>query len=150
MLRTQPLGSALSEPWFAAANEGRLLLQRCTSCGHHQFYPRIVCTRCSAPEPEWVEASGKGVVASFTVVRHAVSGAYAAPYVVALVDLSEGPRMMSNIIACEPGDVRIGHAVQVCFEQWDDDVALPVFTLAPSTENRLSEQDRTESEVTAV
>ncbi|MFK8040926.1 Zn-ribbon domain-containing OB-fold protein [Congregibacter sp.] len=129
MLRTQPTRSAFSEPWFKACNEGRLLIQRCESCGHHQFYPRIVCRNCGAAEPAWVEASGKGLIVSFTVVRRPISEAYAAPYVVALVDLEEGPRMMGNIVSAPLEGLGIGMAVSLQFESWGDDVALPVFTL---------------------
>ena len=74
-----------------------------------------------------MEASGAGRVASFTVVRRAVSEAYAAPYVVALVDLAEGPRLMTNIVECAPEAVRVGLDVTVRFEAWADDVTLPVF-----------------------
>ncbi len=129
MLRTQPTRSALAEPWFEACNEGRLLIQQCPACGHYQFYPRIVCAACSSGDPEWVEASGVGSIASFTVVRHAVSKAYEAPYVVALVDLEEGPRLMTQIVGCAPQDVEIGQKVQLRFESWGDDVSLPVFAL---------------------
>ncbi|MEO1081695.1 MAG: Zn-ribbon domain-containing OB-fold protein [Pseudomonadota bacterium] len=130
MLRTQPTRSALSQPWFDACKEGRLLLQKCSSCGAYQFYPRILCTHCGARDPEWVEASGAGRIASFTVVRRAVSPAYDAPYVVALVDLEEGPRLMTNIVDCAPEAVRIGARVGVRFESWGDDVDLPVFSLS--------------------
>lgn len=133
MLRTQPTRSAFSEPWFEACNAGRLLIQHCGGCGHYQFYPRIVCRHCGAAEPAWVEASGRGVIASFTVVRRPISEAYAAPYVVALVDLEEGPRMMSNIVSAVQDDLQIGMAVSLRFESWSDDVALPVFTVANSS-----------------
>lgn len=129
MLRTQPSRSVFSEPWFAACNEGRLLIQHCKSCGHYQFYPRIICRECAAAEPDWVEASGRGSLASFTVVRHAVSAAYTAPYVVALVDLSEGPRLMTNIVECDPAQLEIGLSVSLRFESWSDECSLPVFTL---------------------
>lgn len=129
MLRTQPSRSALTEPWFKACNEQRLLVQRCRECAQLQFYPRAVCGSCTAADPEWVDASGQGSIASFTVVRHAVSAAYEAPYVVALVDLAEGPRLMSNIVDCEPEQVFIGAEVTVGFERWGEDVCLPVFTL---------------------
>ncbi|GAB5413955.1 MAG: OB-fold domain-containing protein [Congregibacter sp.] len=129
MLRTQPTRSALTEPWFEACRDGRLLIQRCGDCGHYQFYPRIVCTRCSSEHVDWVEASGDAVIASFTVVRHAVSKAYEAPYVVALVDLAEGPRLMTNIIHSDFEALRIGMPVRLQFEQWDEDVSLPVFAV---------------------
>ena len=129
MLRTQPARSALAEPWFEACNENRLLIQRCRACGHLQFYPRIVCSSCVSDELEWIEASGLGVVTSFTVVRRAVSEAYEAPYVVALVELAEGPTMMTNIVDCDPEELRVGASVRAGFERWDDNVSLPVFSL---------------------
>lgn len=130
MLRTQPTRSALSEPWFEACKAGRLLIQHCSACGHQQFYPRVVCSQCSSTDIDWIEASGKATIASYTVVRHAVSKAYEAPYVVALVDLHEGPRLMTNIVDSEFDRLRIGATAQLQFEHWDDDVHLPVFTLA--------------------
>lgn len=129
MQRTLPPHSVLSEPWFEACNEGRLLVQQCSACSAHQFYPRVLCTRCGARDLVWVEASGAARIASFTVVRRAVSEAYATPYVVALVDLAEGPRLMTHIVDCAPEDVRIGADVALRFETWDDAVSLPVFTL---------------------
>ncbi len=69
----------------------QLLIQRCTQCGHYQFYPRIVCTACMSDGVEWVQASGYGRVSSFTIIRRAVSKAYAAevPYVIALIELED-------------------------------------------------------------
>lgn len=139
MLRTQPTRSALSEPWFEACNDGRLLIQRCDGCGNFQFYPRIVCACCMSRDLQWHEASGDAVVASFTVVRRAVSTAYEAPYVVALVDLAEGVRLMSNIIHCEPEQVRIGAKLKLQFERWDENISLPVFTLAQPENTRSSD-----------
>ena len=130
MERTQPTRTALSEPWFEGCNRGELLLQQCTSCAAHQFYPRTLCTRCGSAALAWVESSGSGQVASFTVVRRPVSKAYQAPYVVALVELAEGPRLMTNIVGCAPEEVCIGMPVTVTFESWSDDVSLPVFTAA--------------------
>ena len=78
---------------------------------------------------QWVGASGLGKVASFTIVRRGISKAYPAPYVVALIDLEEGPRMMSNIIEAEPEQVSIGAAVSVTFSTWAEGTTLPVFRL---------------------
>jgi len=127
MHRTQPPVSALSKPWFDACNRGQLLIQQCGVCASFQFYPRILCAQCGARDPAWVEASGSARIASFTVVRRAVSEAYDAPYVVALVDLVEGPRLMTNIVDCVPEALRVGTEVSVRFESWGGDVSLPVF-----------------------
>lgn len=128
MLRTQPPRSALSEPWFDACNNGRLLIQHCRSCASYQFYPRIVCRACGAGDPQWVEACGRGLIASFSIVRHAISEAYSAPYVVALVDLQEGPRLMTNIVNCDLEQISIGMRVSLQFESWGDGLSMPVFT----------------------
>jgi uncharacterized OB-fold protein len=128
--RIQPQRSdCLNAPYFAGCHEGELRLQHCGSCGHWQFYPRPFCTACGADAPAWKAASGQGTVASFSVVRRGLSPAYEAPYTIALVDLAEGPRMMSVIIGCEPEAVTVGAPVTVCFEPWSEDLSLPVFRL---------------------
>jgi uncharacterized OB-fold protein len=115
--------------FWAGCREGRLLIQRCTACGQHQFYPRMVCTSCSSARLDWVEASGRGKVRSFTVVRRPVTEAYAAdtPYVIALIELDEGPTLMSNVVDGDPARVSIGMPVEVLFEAWSDDITMPLF-----------------------
>ena len=78
---------------------------------------------------EWIQASGRGTVASFTIVRRPVSEAYAdeVPYVVALIQLEEGPTLMSNVIGCDPESVAIGMPVEVTFEDWSDAITVPKF-----------------------
>ena len=130
--RPAPRPDPESAPYWAATVEGRLVVQRCTSCGHHQLYARAHCLVCRA-DVEWVDASGDGVVYSFTVIRQNMSRSFRhlLPYVVALVDLAEGPRLMTNIVGCPPEDVRIGSKVRVRFEPVSDEAALPCFELAP-------------------
>ncbi len=118
-----------TQPYWDGCREGRLLLQRCTGCGAHQFYPRTLCVHCEGDGLEWVQASGRGRIRSFTVVRRPVSKAYAAqtPYIVALIELAEGPTMMSNVVDCAPEEAAIGLPVEVTFEQWSADVTIPMF-----------------------
>lgn len=97
--------------------EGHLLLQRCGDCGRHQFYPRIACSHCTGSKLTWVRAAGGGQIASFTVVRRGVSADFTAPYVVALVDLDEGVRMMTHIIDADPEQLEIGMPVFLEFQQ---------------------------------
>ena len=130
MQRTQPPVTVLTEPYWDGCRLGELRLQQCTACGKHQFYPRTVCSHCDGRELKWVVAEGQGTVASFTVVRRGISKAYDAPYVVALIDLVEGVRMMSGIVDVDPDTVRIGDPVTVDFEAWSDELSLPVFRLA--------------------
>jgi uncharacterized OB-fold protein len=122
-----PAIDADSQPFWDGAKRGELLIQRCTDCQKWQFYPRLRCIRCGGAV-EWTLASGQGRVYSYTVVHRAPHEAFAAiaPYVVALVDLAEGPRMMSRL-RIAPDAVRIGLGVHVAFEQLTDEVTLPVF-----------------------
>ncbi|UCG72888.1 MAG: Zn-ribbon domain-containing OB-fold protein [Chromatiales bacterium] len=114
--------------WLGCRNN-QLMIQRCTACGHHQFYPRMLCTECASAQVDWVQASGRGTVKSFTIVRRPVTEAYAAetPYVIALIELDEGPTLMSNVTACDVEKVHIGMPVTVSFEAWSDDITMPLF-----------------------
>jgi uncharacterized OB-fold protein len=97
--------------------EGRLRIQRCPDCREFVFYPRAVCPFCTVGTPRWVDASGRGTVHSFTVVHRAPPGfAAAAPYVVALVDLEEGPRLMTRLVDVAPAEARVGMAVEVAIQ----------------------------------
>ena len=123
--RPYPELDAETRPFWEALAQGRFEVQRCTACGKHVFYPRLVCPHCGGGPLEWVSASGRGTVHSFTVV-HRAPPAFAAevPYVVALVDLEEGPRMMTRLLGAEPAEVHIGMPVQVAIE---GDPPLPYF-----------------------
>ncbi|MEC9347626.1 MAG: Zn-ribbon domain-containing OB-fold protein [Pseudomonadota bacterium] len=114
-----PVPNADSQAFWAAAAEGRLELQRCATCGTAQFYPRPHCAECGSGAVEPFTASGRGTVFTFTVNYRAPTPAFGAdgPYVIALVDLEEGPRMMVNILDVDPAGVRIGMAVQIVFER---------------------------------
>ncbi len=129
--KIQPRPTAVSAPYFEGCRQGVLRLQQCAACGRQQFYPRIVCSHCGADDLQWHAASGAGRIASYTVVRRGVSAAYEAPYVVALIDLAEGPRMMSQIVHIDADDarLRIGASVCVEFQAWSEDIDLPVFKL---------------------
>ncbi len=106
-----------SDEFFEAAKESRLLIQRCTECGEHQFYPRQVCVHCGSSGVEWVEASGRGTVHTFTVIHQQGMPGWRdeTPYVAAVIDLEEGARMTTNVVECDPSSVTIGMGVQVTF-----------------------------------
>jgi uncharacterized protein len=124
-----PVPTLETAPYWKGCRQHQLRIQRCTACGQHQFFPRIYCTRCFSDRLEWVDASGKARVLSFTIVRRPVSPAFAneVPYVVALVTLDEGPQMMTNIIGCAPEDMTIGMPVEVTFEDLSETVSIPKF-----------------------
>ena len=127
MQKVVPDPSPLARPYFDGCRKGQLLLQRCQSCDTAQFYPRVVCSHCGASTLQWTPASGRGFVASFTIVRRAVSQAYDAPYVLALIDLAEGPRMMSQVIYVDIDTMTVGIEVSVASEAWSDETDMPVF-----------------------
>ncbi len=124
-----PVPTRETQPYWEGCRKHELRIQRCTQCGHYQFYPRLYCTRCMSEEVEWVRASGRAQVLSFTIVYRPVSQAFAAevPYVVALVTLEEGPQMMSQIVGCAPEEVFIGLPVEVEFEDWTEEISIPKF-----------------------
>ena len=118
----------VNREFWAAAAEGRLLVQECARCGHRQFYPRALCTHCGG-EPQWLTCSGRGHVHTFTVVRQMGMRPFRdeLPYVVAMVELEEGPRLMGNVADCDPDSVRIGMPVEVYFVRAEDEVGVPMW-----------------------
>jgi uncharacterized protein len=129
--RPAPIPDAESAPFWAGTLEGRLLVQECSLCGRRQLYGRSLCTNCHSSALSWVEASGRGTVYSRTIIRQNPNRSFKhmIPFVVALVDLDEGPRLMTNIVGAPPDDVEIGARVRVKFEPVSDAAAVPLFEL---------------------
>lgn len=130
--REAPAADLEIAPFWDATGEGRLLVQRCVPHGHTQLYGRAHCVTCRG-EVRWEAASGFGSVYSFTVLRqhHSRSLRHLLPLVVALVDLDEGPRLMTNLVNVDPETVTVGMRVEVWFERVGEAAALPMFTPAP-------------------
>jgi len=126
-----PPVDAQSRRYWEACNQGRLVLQKCAACGHVQHYHRLLCTRCAEDDLRDVDASGEGTIRSFTVIRRAVSSAFDSdvPYVVALIELVEGPTVMSNIVESPLENITIGAPVALTFERRSDEVNIPQFRL---------------------
>jgi uncharacterized OB-fold protein len=115
-------------PWWQRLRDGALTVQVCVACGAVQGYPRSACTVCARSELELRPATGRASVYSFTVVWRAPEPAMQVPYVLALVDLEEGPRLLTRLVDVATSDVRIGMAVRlVRCEVLSDAVALPLF-----------------------
>lgn len=113
-----PHPTALSEPFWEAARQGRLVVPQCQDCGLYMWPPiSMVCSRTQSDNVEWAEVSGEGTVYSYSVVTRPPTPAFETPYVVAIVELSEGPRMLSSLVDVAPQDVSIGMAVEVRFRQ---------------------------------
>ena len=124
-----------TEPFWAAAAEHRLVVPRCTNCGAHRLPPTPFCWRCRTQVVEWEQHDGHGTIYSFTVVRHAVIPDVrdALPLVAAVVALdgiTEGGRLVGNVVDCDPADVRIGLPVVTDWYDVRDGETVPVFRLA--------------------
>ncbi len=128
-----PTPTPETAPYWEGCRNHELLIQRCTECGEHQFYPRLLCGHCMSREIEWVRAGGRGKVVSYTVMNRPVSEAYAGENdgTLALIQLDEGPTMMSNLVDCEAGQLGIGMVVEVVFEDWSDEISIPKFRPVP-------------------
>lgn len=128
----KPVSNADSQPYWQGARENKLLIRKCNACGQVHFMPRHLCPTCWSDDLQWVQASGKGTVHSYTIIRRASDPRFASlvPYVVALIDLQEGPRMMANILGDKALDTKIGDAVSLVFEGRGDGDQLPQFQLA--------------------
>ena len=124
------------KPFWDATAEGKLVLPQCEDCQQVIWYPRPFCPSCASTHVKWVEASGRGTVYSFTINRRGQADlpAYrgAGEYVLAYVELDEGPRMMTNIVECDPGSVSIGQKVEVVFHDTGEGTALARFRPASS------------------
>ena len=122
-----PVNPETAEFWNATA-AGRLLLRRCLDCGTVIWYPRTICPECASLDTEWFEAAGRGRVYSYTV-NHRGEGAYSGlpPFVLAYVELDEGPRMMTNIVGADAAELAVGLMVEVVFHATADGPALPRF-----------------------
>ncbi|RGE23652.1 Zn-ribbon domain-containing OB-fold protein [Leucobacter sp. wl10] len=123
----------LTQRFWDAANDDELLIQRCRDCGHRQHYPRNICTGCWSEQLEWQAASGRGTVWTFTVVEKPGHPAWAGetPYTIALVELEEGPRLMTRLIDCAPDGVAVGMDV-VLRPTRDEQLGQTLITFAPA------------------
>ncbi len=115
-----------SAPFYAAAVEGRFLIRRCRQCQRAHWYPRAVCPFCpgaAGDETIWEEASGRGVIYSFSVMRRVPT-----PFALAYVTLAEGPTMMTNLVDCDFDTLRIGQPVQIVWKPTEGGPPVPCFT----------------------
>ncbi len=124
-----PRPSPLTQPFWDACKRGELLVQQCKDCQGLTFIPQHACSKCLSPNLTWVQSAGKGKVYSHTTVWRPQMPAFEVPYVVAIIDMDEGYRMMTNIIDCDPAQVRVGMPVQVAFRKASEEITLPYFRL---------------------
>jgi len=128
-LKPLPSPSPDSRPFWEAARRHQLQLQYCVPCARYIYYPRHLCPHCLHAGLQWRRVSGAATVYSFTVVRRPPSKGFAGdvPYVVAIVELAEGPRLTTNIVGCRADALYCGMPVEVCFDDVTAAVTLVKF-----------------------
>ncbi|HKP55687.1 MAG TPA: Zn-ribbon domain-containing OB-fold protein [Polyangiales bacterium] len=132
--RVVPIPTPETKPFWQGTREGELRLQRCDACAHVYFPPRPFCPKCAGRVVSWFAASGRGSLYSYIIHHRPVPG-FTPPYSIAVVQLDEGPRMMTNIIDCPqtPEALQLDMRVEVVFKQLTDDIYLPQFRPAQAT-----------------
>ena len=115
-----------TQAFWKAAEEGKLMIGKCTACGEVHYYPRAICPFCFSDKTELQQASGNGTVYTYSVMRRGAP----VPYAIAYVTLAEGPTMMTNIVDCDLNSIGIGQAVRLVFKPSDGGPPVPMFTPA--------------------
>ena len=128
-MKPLPVVQPWSEAFWQGTKEHKLLIQECQDCRSKIFYPRKYCPDCGSANLGWSQASGKAKVFSYTITMAGVEAKFAddLPYVLALVELEEGIRMMTRIVECDPEKVGIGMDVEVVFEELNEEFTLPLY-----------------------
>ncbi|MGB2800569.1 MAG: Zn-ribbon domain-containing OB-fold protein [Dehalococcoidia bacterium] len=124
-----PRITSLTKEFWEGCKRHELLIQRCKDCGTYHHYPRSMCPDCGSWNAEWAKVSGRGKVYTYIVAVQPFHPAFSGdvPYAVAIVELEEGVRMVSNIMDCEPDDIYIGMPVEVVYDDVTEEVTLPKF-----------------------
>jgi uncharacterized protein len=132
------VNNPFSKLFWEACTRHELTLQKCSMCGTVRYYPRPYCPECQSGEATWINCSGRATVYSFTTVHRPLTRWFKTkvPITVAIVELEEGTRMMTNIIDVDPELVSVGMQVEVTFEDVADGVTLPLFRPAQPTPKR--------------
>jgi uncharacterized OB-fold protein len=130
--RPKPLPKPTPEtqPFWDGARDGRLLIMHCNACARDYFYPRPYCPFCFSQDTSWKQASGKAKLHTYMIIHRAAPGFEGeAPYVVGVVQLDEGPRMMTNIVGIEPNpaNLTVDMPLEVSFDKANDEITLPKF-----------------------
>jgi len=127
--RPEPPVTDVSAPFWEATRDKRLLIQRCARCDTWVWYPRPACTKCMSDALRWTQVNGRGTVYAASVhYRPGVAEMKErVPYVVALVELDEGVRLLTNVVDCDPESVRVGQSVTLAWEELPDGRHLPIF-----------------------
>jgi uncharacterized OB-fold protein len=125
----RPTITPVNRPFWEGCARGELVIQRCSACARLRYPAGAVCPDCLSPDAAWECVSGAGKVFSFIVFHRAYHPAWESkvPYSVALIELDEGPIMLSNVVDVDPVTLAVGQTVKVAFERLDQDLTIPVF-----------------------
>ena len=124
--RPVPRPSAISEPYWTACARHEFIVQRCRACARYVFAPQKFCRYCLADELEWVPASGRATLYSYTIIWRPQTPAFEVPYTAGVIELEEGYFMLSNVVECAPEDVHVGMPLEVTWLDLEGGT-LPVF-----------------------
>jgi uncharacterized OB-fold protein len=127
MPRPVPVADEDTKPFWDYCKQHEFRLQKCNSCGKLRFPVSPICPHCLGMEFGWEKLSGKGEVYSFVVVHRRYHPAFQVPYVVAIVEVEQGLRMITNVVGCKPDEVKVGMKVQVTFDDVSPEFSLPKF-----------------------
>jgi len=127
-----PVPSIESKPYWEALHEHRLMVPRCDDCGHAWFPPSRLCPNCNSSKFTWTQSSGRGKVFSYVVFHRVYHPGFTGevPYVVALIELEEGPRLLSNVVGIRPEQVACDMPVSFVFDDITETMTLPKFACA--------------------
>jgi uncharacterized OB-fold protein len=125
----QPLADAITLPFWQAAAEHRLVVQRCTSCGRTRLPPAPLCPACRSADADWKQVSGRGEVYTYTTVHRPIAAGQPLPTLIAVIALEDagGVRIMSNLVGAKPEEIAIGLPVELVWEDMSADLAIPRF-----------------------
>jgi uncharacterized OB-fold protein len=128
-MKRLPVMEGYTHEFYDWCGKNELRFQKCTKCGTWRHVPRPMCANCHSLESEWVKVSGKGKIYCWTVVHQALDPAFASevPYAAVIIELDEGPRMISWVTGISPDKLKVGMPVEVWFDKVTDDVTLPKF-----------------------
>ncbi len=116
-----------TKPFWDFCKQHELRVQKCLNCGKLHYPVSPICPHCLGMDHEWAKLNGKGTVYSFIIARRSYNPAVPVPYVVAIIELEDGIRMVSNVVECKPEEVRVGMPVEVVFDDISPDFSLPKF-----------------------
>ena len=120
---SSPTANPETQTFWEAAAQGRFLVRRCAACGRAHWYPRAICPFCFSDKTEWLPASGRGRVYSYSVMRRTLE-----PYAIAYVTLEEGPTMLTNIVDCGLNALKVDLEVKLVFKRAEGGQMVPMFT----------------------